>query len=356
MVESKPEIKCEDITIANEYLNGNDEGRCKAALWAAYNILRKIEIIHFESRKNANINLLYDICKSGIFKDENKTALVFDVKNEIRHAPVLKKDLEKYRFVFDDFIFPEEIKLSKNPNLSKVKQFTLTHESNDYADVIFGLKLFVDIIRGNPDVVNPEIYFRNGDISITFATTDVKQRMVEQNETKSEKEKDVKWILATDKCKIISDTDKEFIITFNEHMNKMGYDYGGKLGLGDGWGGKFQFIYTKTGTKARSAVARIYVWEDKIKLRLFFTNIDKHRTYIENAPPHIKDAFVFKGGDCKLCNANFCTGKKYTIDGNEYFKCNHSMAYFYNPSVEMLSDYMALFMEFYPYKEKKNVK
>ena len=125
---------------------------------------------------------------------------------------------------------------------------------------------------------------------------------------------------------------------------------------GYSWG-KYMIIYGKTDVKSRPCPARIYIKNDgKVVLRLFLKNIDKHRQYIESAPSYIKESFAFEGGNCKNCMSACKSMKIYTIDGQQFNKCCHKTAYFSNPSVEKLSDYMALYLEFNPIKKPKSAK
>ena len=151
--------------------------------------------------------------------------------------------------------------------------------------------------------------------------------------------------------RIISDAGKAFILAFDKEMADMGYDFGGIIGYGYGWG-LFMIIYGKTGTKSRPVAARIFIQADgEIQLRLFLNKVDKQREYIENAPAHIKEAFVFTGGDCTSCSTMCAPGKVYTIDGQQMQKCNHNVFYFYDPTLEKLSGYMELLSKFYPKKK-----
>jgi hypothetical protein len=170
------------------------------------------------------------------------------------------------------------------------------------------------------------------------------------------KTKNMEQKLLEERFNILSEPDKAFIIAFDKTIEDLGYDYGGGIGDGYGWG-KYMIIYGKTGTKSRPCPARIYIKENgAVLLRLFFKNIDKHRQYIEESPSHIKEAFAFEGGDCKSCMPTCKTMKVYTIDERQYNKCCHSTAYFSNPSVEKMPDYMALYSRFNPAKKTKIAK
>jgi len=85
---------------------------------------------------------------------------------------------------------------------------------------------------------------------------------------------------------IISDADRAFILAFDKGMRALGYDCGGGIGVGYVWA-KYQVIYAKTGVKKKVVAARIYIKENKIAIRLFFNNVNKHRTFIKNVPAHI---------------------------------------------------------------------
>jgi hypothetical protein len=152
----------------------------------------------------------------------------------------------------------------------------------------------------------------------------------------------------------VSNQDKAFILAFNHEMTQLGYDFGGKIGGGYCWG-KYMIIYTKSGVKSKNVYARIYMRDERIALRLFFSDIDKHRPYIENAPSHIKAVFVGDFGKCqhdKNEKDGKCQFRKtYTIDHQLIEKCNGLTFEFRNPNLTDLNDYVALFTEFYPKKK-----
>ena len=149
----------------------------------------------------------------------------------------------------------------------------------------------------------------------------------------------------------ISAPEKDFIVAFDKAITNFGYDFGGAIISGNIFS-PMVIIYGKTNTKSRNCAARIYINDSGIVLRMFFQKVDLHRQYIENAAPHIKEAFSSKNGRCTFCWQN-CTSrpKPYTVDGEEIQKCHHHTFYFDNPSVKKLPDYMDLFAEFYPVKK-----
>ena len=167
------------------------------------------------------------------------------------------------------------------------------------------------------------------------------------------KAKNMDDLMSEKRFMIVSKPDKAFISAFDKELNERGYDCENIITSGLTWG-KFMIVYGKTGTKSRPCAVRIYIKDDgEIQLRFFLNKVDKHREYIEKAPVHIKNAFIFDGGDCKSCNTMCAPGKTYTIDGQLIQKCNHSTFYFNLPTVEKLPDYMELFSKFYPKKKAK---
>lgn len=150
----------------------------------------------------------------------------------------------------------------------------------------------------------------------------------------------------------IQERDRIFIIEFTKALEKMGYTYGGEIGSGYCWG-KYMLIFRKAKVKSKNVVARIYIKEDSIVLRLFFNNVTRNAAYISASPEHIKDAFTSDYGTCKHCKGDNCKFRKdYEIDGIKYEKCNGTTFEFHNPEIGNLSDYLALFKEFYPLSKR----
>ena len=164
----------------------------------------------------------------------------------------------------------------------------------------------------------------------------------------------LKNTLAESRFDFIAGVDKDFILAFDNEINKLGYDSGGNIGSGYCWG-KYMIIYSRTGVKSKKIAARIYIREDSIVLRLFFNQIDSHRSYIENAPPHIKQVFTGEHGDCHRCKNDkngVCKFRKaYTLDGRSIEKCNGVVFEFRKPDLAKLQDYISLLSEFYPVRK-----
>jgi hypothetical protein len=139
-------------------------------------------------------------------------------------------------------------------------------------------------------------------------------------------------------------------------MNLIDYDFGGSIGDGYCWGHNM-IIYSKK----KKVIARIFIrnksvriwggnehrWNNCIVLRLFFTNIEKHKTYIEKAPSHIKMPFINSNGDCKYCKEPCRSRKIYTINDKEMVKCDGEVFQYNNPKIEYTNDYIDILKEFY---------
>ena len=170
------------------------------------------------------------------------------------------------------------------------------------------------------------------------------------------KRKSMGEIMLERRFDIISEYNKMFINAFDEKIAEFGYDFGGGIGDGHVWG-KYMIIYTKTGAKSKTIIARFYIRNTGIVLRLFFNNIDKHRAYIENSPEHIRSVFIGDYGDCSCepKKENCRMRKTYTINEKQIEKCGGVVFEFWNPTTDTLSDYMDLLAEFYPVKKSKVV-
>jgi hypothetical protein len=148
----------------------------------------------------------------------------------------------------------------------------------------------------------------------------------------------------------IHSNDKQFICNFTNNLESLGYTCNNKIGSGFCWG-KYMIIYTKANVSSKKVVARIYIRENDIVLRLFFNNVSKHSAYIENIPDYMKDVFIGSYGTCVHCKGDHCKFRKdYTIDDVNYEKCNGKTFEFYRPNTSEMNDYIGLFKEFYKSK------
>jgi hypothetical protein len=167
----------------------------------------------------------------------------------------------------------------------------------------------------------------------------------------------MKNLLTDEKYGFISRNDKDFITAYTGAMKDMGYVHNG-IEKYVCWG-KYMIAYLKEGIKTKKYVSRFYLRDDGVIFRMYFTNIDFHREYIENAPEFIKSAFTGSQGDCRHCsnkckdeNGNCSHRKTYTIDEKAYEKCDGEVFLFENHETENIPEYMKLLREFYPAKKK----
>ncbi len=161
-------------------------------------------------------------------------------------------------------------------------------------------------------------------------------------------------VLNDEKFGYISDPDRKFIDMIDAEFERLGYTCSGETVEGHCWGNDM-IIYRKKGVKSDKSYARIYLRDDGLVLRLYFSKVDKHREFIEKAKPHIKEVFVGDFGKCKHCkysrDDNSCRFQKiYTIDGRRIEKCNGATFWFQKPKMEFIPDYIELFEVFYPKK------
>lgn len=168
----------------------------------------------------------------------------------------------------------------------------------------------------------------------------------------------MKNLMTEERFNLISEENKEFILAFDDEISKLGYSFGGNIGSGYCWG-KYMIIYSKTEAKSKKVIARIYIRDEGIVLRLFFNQIDRHREYIEKAPSFIKDVFTGEHGNCHFCEhkREKCSFRKtYTINNQKIDKCSGITFEFWEPTVERLPDYINLLKEFYSQRKTNTAK
>lgn len=151
---------------------------------------------------------------------------------------------------------------------------------------------------------------------------------------------------------------KDFIADFDSEMVRLGYTSNGNISNGFCWG-KYMIIYTKSGVKSQKSYARIYIQENgSTCLRMYFSDVDKHREAVETAPEFIQKAFASEFGACKHCHNKKDDGscmhrKSYTIANAAYEKCDGFTFYFTNPNSSNIPEYVKLFTAFYPERKRK---
>jgi hypothetical protein len=164
-------------------------------------------------------------------------------------------------------------------------------------------------------------------------------------------------LLSDEIYNFVSQQDKEFIIAFNDAMIEAGYENNGIQPYVVF--GKYKIEYYKPGNKTNKYIARFYFRDDEIVLRLYFSNIDKHRDYVEKSSDFIKKPFVDESHQCKHCKGMITNGKcryrkTYTLDGVPYVKCAEQSFMYYNMEPKNASSYAELLTVFYPAKKHAN--
>jgi len=157
-------------------------------------------------------------------------------------------------------------------------------------------------------------------------------------------QKEIIKVLYNLKIENIKESDKEFFSAFDIEMKKLGYDFGTIIGKGTAEE-PIIINYAKLGTRNSPAV-RILIIEGKIVLKLLPKKLTPHFKYIESAPVHIQEIFTAHHDNCISCKTPCRTQKKYAVNGKFIQKCNPHREL--NPALEHLSDYIDLFLEFFP--------
>jgi hypothetical protein len=169
---------------------------------------------------------------------------------------------------------------------------------------------------------------------------------------KESQPKNMDELLSEARFDSVSKADKAFIIAFDQEMMKFGCSFGGCIGKGD-HNGRFMIAYSPTAAASKKVMARIFIRDHEIVLKLILTDAHKHSPYIENAAAHIKAVFTGEHGDCAACKETCRMRKTYTIDGKLSVKCSEKIFLFEQPTIEKLPDYVDLLTEFYPIKKSK---
>lgn len=161
-------------------------------------------------------------------------------------------------------------------------------------------------------------------------------------------------LLQSPQFEYLSGQSKTFVLAFDEAMDTLGYTSGGEIGDGYCWG-RHMVIYTRVGVKSKKSYARIYLQEDGLVLRFYFSKVDGHSEAIAAKPQFIQEAFTGAFGQCGHCHNQRqdggCSHRKcYSIAGKPYEKCDGYTFWFTHPRLEDLPAYLELFSLFYPPK------
>lgn len=168
---------------------------------------------------------------------------------------------------------------------------------------------------------------------------------------------DMKSVLKAEAYSFIRDVDKDFIVAFDAEMSRLGYTC--DKGIVDGycWGRKM-IIYVKAGVKSKKSYARIYIRDEDLVLRMYFSQVDKRKEFIEQAPDYILEAFTGDYGTCRHCHNMKEDGgcnhrKSYAIHEKQYEFCDGFAFWFFRPDLDKLPEYLNLFLVFYPMKKPR---
>ena len=164
-------------------------------------------------------------------------------------------------------------------------------------------------------------------------------------------------LLKSKEYDFVNDKDKQFIVAFDSETQKLGYTCNRTIGEGYCWG-KNMIIYTKAGVKSKKSYARIYLRDNDLILRMYFSNVNSQKQAIEQAPDYIQHAFTGNYGACKHCHNmkedGTCSHRKsYTIHNQQYELCDGFAFWFFSPDLAGIPEYIKLFLAFYPDKKRK---
>lgn len=167
----------------------------------------------------------------------------------------------------------------------------------------------------------------------------------------------MKALLKEEAYDFVGAGDKEFIAAFDAEMERLGYTCNRTIRDGYCWG-RSMIVYTKAGVKSKKSFARIYMREDGVVLRMYFSGVDKRRQAVEQASARIRQAFTDDYGACGHCHNMKRDGscghrKSYTLGGERYEFCDGFAFCFFSPDLATLPEYIRLFLAFYPEKKRK---
>ena len=142
-----PEIKFDDVNVAEKHTSGCNYERCKTGLWSIYNVIKKIAN-HSCPRQVTECLLM--IGANAKFENDGMMSLVYSGKTSKKYKRGMPTaqylfELEKFGFVFYDIAISKEETSKNKLSIKDLKQFSILYNSSDFTDVICGLKLFSDI-------------------------------------------------------------------------------------------------------------------------------------------------------------------------------------------------------------------
>ena len=149
----------------------------------------------------------------------------------------------------------------------------------------------------------------------------------------------------------MNEQDLAFIAAFDEAMHAAGYV---RYKLHDNAYWNSFIAYIKPGAKTPKIIARIYLHDDSNVLRVYASNVDRRRAYLESAPAFIQQPFSDDSDICKPCkgmhipNGNCRYQKTYTLHGKTHVKCAEQSFRYTNLDAKNAQYYVGLVAAFYP--------
>jgi hypothetical protein len=332
-----PQIKPDDITIAEGYLNGYEKERCKVGLWSIHNVIRKIisdypnglPLHYSNSDKDTGytkiLECLYMIGANAKLEDKGMTTLVYSGKtnkNYKRNMPSTKYlfQLEKYGFAFNKIVTKDNIPKNKL-SIKDITKFNLSYNGGDFDDVLFGLKLFSDIcMKQSGDcfysadirvayVNAPKLYAPPADEIFYFLPEDQKNTVYTIH-TKLEE------------LKCVPNLEREYMTRYLHSKSK---------------GKTFATIYASENLYSMPLEFRA---EQKVVFKLNLRNIGKYVEYLSECTEAIRKS-ILETVDCDGCKKK-CGGVVFKYQNKTYVKCPWHIFRFYDISKKAVENYVRL--------------
>ena len=161
------EIKFDEITIAEKHTNGYNYEHCKSGLWSIYNVIKRI----MNASHPRVSECLLMIGANAVFENDDLISLVYNGKTNKkyrRNMPAAQYlfELEKYGFALNGIVLSSKEESKNKLSIKDINQFSISYNSGDFNDVIFGLKLFSDVCVKQ---ASPLACFLAGDIRVAFS-------------------------------------------------------------------------------------------------------------------------------------------------------------------------------------------
>lgn len=318
-----PEIQYEAVTIADEYTQGYSSKRCKKGLWSIYQVIRKIHNHGAEDRLKA-LECLFAIGVQGQY-DDRQLSLVYSGmvdKRYKRGMPASKYlfALEAVGFAFHDLVTDKKDTPRNKLAIKDIQKFRFTYQDEDFPDVIFGLKLFSEIcMKQQGDC------FYYGDIRVAF----------------------------TDAPKLYAPPVDEVFYFLPDRQQEFAYVIHNKLeGIGCTRNlerenmTRYKHPLVKGKTLATIYAAKqLYFLSDsehaqELVLNLNLRNIGQYSDYLSDCTETVQKT-ITEAQECYGCK-KMCGGIRFAFQGKEYRKCPRSCFRFYDLSDAALDNYIAL--------------